>query len=146
MPRRTVHGIKGRIALLHSLAHIELNAIDMTWDLLGRFGHEPMPRSFFDDWVEVGRQEAEHFELISVRLSELGSSYGDLPAHDGLWQAAQATGHSLIARVAIVPLILITPPEDEPVPIASPPVEVGAFDEEVEEIGGRRGEGEVRGW
>lgn len=106
MPRRSAGGEKGRIALLHSIAHIELNAVDMTWDLIGRFFTEPVPRSFFDDWVRVGVEEAKHFKLVSERLAELGSAYGDLPAHDGLWQAAQATGHSLLARVAIVPLVL----------------------------------------
>ncbi|MGE3914296.1 MAG: ferritin-like domain-containing protein [Hyphomicrobiaceae bacterium] len=106
MPKRSVHGEKGRIALLHSLAHIELNAVDMAWDLVGRFAHEPMPRRFLDDWVGVGHEEAEHFALVSARLAALGAGYGDLPAHDGLWQAAQATGHSLIARLAVVPLVL----------------------------------------
>ena len=106
MPRRTAHGERGRIALLHSLAHIELNAVDMTWDLIGRFAHEPMPRSYFDDWVGVGLDEAQHFALVSARLAELGAAYGDLPAHDGLWQAAQATGDSLVARLAVVPLVL----------------------------------------
>lgn len=106
MPRRSSHGARGRIALLHSLAHIELNAVDMTWDLVGRFAREPLPRSFFDDWVCVGLEEAGHFTLVSSRLRELDAAYGDLPAHDGLWQAAQATGHSLIARMAVVPLVL----------------------------------------
>jgi uncharacterized ferritin-like protein (DUF455 family) len=106
MPRRSSQGEKGRIALLHALAHIELNAVDMTWDLVGRFIGESMPRSFLDDWVQVGREEASHFALVSRRLAELGASYGDLPAHDGLWQAAQATGSSLIARIAVVPLVL----------------------------------------
>ncbi len=106
MPRRSSHGARGRVALLHSLAHIELNAVDMTWDLIGRFAREPLPRSFFDDWVGVGLEEAEHFTLVSQRLGELDAAYGDLPAHDGLWQAAQATGHSLIARIAVVPLVL----------------------------------------
>lgn len=106
MPRRSATGERGRIALLHSLAHIELNAVDMTWDLIGRFSAEPVPRSFFDDWVQVGHEEAEHFVLVCERLAELGAAYGDLPAHDGLWQAAQATGHSLLARVAVVPLVL----------------------------------------
>ncbi len=76
MPRRSVHGERGRIALLHSLAHIELNAVDMTWDLVGRFAHENVPRSFFDDWVEVGDEEAGHFALVSRRLDELGAAYG----------------------------------------------------------------------
>ncbi len=106
MPRRSSHGPRGRYALLHALAHIELNAVDMTWDLIARFAHEPMPRPFFDDWVQVGLEEAKHFNLLSKRLVELDGSYGDLPAHDGLWQAAHATGHDLLARLAIVPLIL----------------------------------------
>lgn len=106
MPRRSAHGLKGRYALLHALAHIELNAVDMTWDLIARFTHERMPRAFFDDWVQVGLEESKHFKLLSNRLQELGGAYGDLPAHDGLWQAAHATGHDLLARLAIVPLIL----------------------------------------
>ena len=106
MPRRSTQGLRGRIALLHAIAHIELNAVDMTWDLVGRFAHVALPRSFFDDWVEVAAEEAGHFALVSRRLGELGAAYGDLPAHDGLWQAAQATADSLIARIAIVPLVL----------------------------------------
>lgn len=106
MPRRSSHGQRGRYALLHALAHIELNAVDMTWDLVARFAHEQMPRAFFDDWVQVGLEEAKHFTLLQKRLIELGGEYGDLPAHDGLWQAAQATGHDLLARLAVVPLIL----------------------------------------
>lgn len=106
MPRRAAGGDKGRIALLHALAHIELNAVDMTWDLVGRFAHALMPQSFFDNWVQVGLEEAKHFDLLARRLETLGARYGDLPAHDGLWQAAQATGHDLLARLAVVPLVL----------------------------------------
>jgi uncharacterized ferritin-like protein (DUF455 family) len=106
MPKRSTGGLKGRFALLHSLAHIELNAVDMTWDLIGRFTRESMPKAFFDDWVQVGLEEACHFELVSQRLNELGGFYGELDAHDGLWQAAQATAHDLLARLAIVPLVL----------------------------------------
>ena len=106
MPRRSAGGEKGRFALLHALAHIELNAVDMTWDLIGRFAHEAMPAAFFDDWVQVGLEEAKHFDLLQQRLAELGGGYGDLPAHDGLWQSAQATNHDLTARLAVVPLVL----------------------------------------
>ncbi len=106
MPRRTTGGLKGRIAMLHSLTHIELSAVDMTWDLVGRFVHADVPRPFFDNWVQVGLEEAKHFDLLSRRLVELGAAYGDLPAHDGLWQAAQATAGDLLARVAVVPLVL----------------------------------------
>jgi uncharacterized ferritin-like protein (DUF455 family) len=106
MPRRSTSGLKGRLAMVHALAHIELNAIDLSWDLVGRFITTPMPRSFFDDWVQVGHEEAGHFELLSKRLHDLGANYGDLPAHDGLWQAAQDTEHDLKARIAVVPLVL----------------------------------------
>lgn len=106
MPRRSVGGEKGRVALLHALAHIELNAVDMTWDIVGRFTHDDLPMLFFDHWVQVGLEEAKHYSLLADRLVALGSHYGELPAHDGLWQAAQATGHDLLARLAVVPLVL----------------------------------------
>jgi uncharacterized ferritin-like protein (DUF455 family) len=105
--RRISQSPVGRIALLHALAHIELNAIDLAWDLIARFRNEPgLPRAFFNDWVGVADEEAKHFTLLSARLSELAAAYGDLPAHDGLWQAAQSTAHDLSARLAIVPLVL----------------------------------------
>ncbi len=116
MPKRSLRGQAGRLALIHSLAHIELNAVDLTWDLVGRFAHVRLPRSYYDDWVRVGLEEAKHFAMLQERLAQLGATYGDLPAHDGLWQAAQDTGHDLAARLAIIPLVLeargldITPP------------------------------------
>jgi uncharacterized ferritin-like protein (DUF455 family) len=107
MPRRRNFGAQsGRIALLHALAHIELNAVDLAWDLVARFGGPGLPRAFFDDWVGVAAEEAEHFALLSARLDALGAAYGDLPAHDGLWEAAAATAHDLVARLAVVPLVL----------------------------------------
>ncbi|WP_395021204.1 ferritin-like domain-containing protein [Dongia sp.] len=107
MPKRKAGGNAAkRVALLHALAHIELNAIDLAWDLIARFGTEAMPHGFFDDWVKVADEEALHFELLSARLQELGAAYGDLPAHDGLWEAATVTAQDLLARLAIVPLVL----------------------------------------
>lgn len=106
MPRRTFKGPRGRFALLHSLAHIELNAIDLAFDMAGRFAGEPLPRAFFDDWISVGDDEARHFMLLQSRLAAMGGTYGDLPAHDGLWQAAHETRHDLLARLAIVPMVL----------------------------------------
>jgi uncharacterized ferritin-like protein (DUF455 family) len=107
MPRRKLgKDPAGRIALLHALAHIELNAIDLAWDIIARFPAEAMPRAFFDDWVSVADEEAKHFALLAARLAELGASYGDLPAHDGLWQAAMDTADDLLARLAVVPLVL----------------------------------------
>jgi len=107
MAKRRAFGSRaGRIALLHALAHIELNAIDLAWDLVARFADEKLPRAFFDDWVDVAAEEAYHFALLAARLAELGASYGDLPAHDGLWEAAGATADDLLARLAVVPLVL----------------------------------------
>ena len=104
--RRSGGSLANRIALLHAIAHIELNAIDLAWDLIVRFAAPDLPRQFFDDWIEVADQEASHHALVAKRLGALGASYGDLPAHDGLWEAAQATAHDLLARLAIVPLVL----------------------------------------
>jgi uncharacterized ferritin-like protein (DUF455 family) len=107
MPKRRNFGSQaGRIALLHALAHIELNAIDLAWDILARFSDPALPRGFCDDWVAVAAEEAEHFALLARRLQALGAAYGDLPAHDGLWEAAAATAQDLLARLAIVPLVL----------------------------------------
>ncbi|MET0240508.1 MAG: ferritin-like domain-containing protein [Sphingobium sp.] len=106
MPRRSRGGSeKGRIALLHALAHIEFSAIDLAFDIAGRFGAE-MPRTFIDDWMRVGAEEALHFALLDRRLAQFGSHYGALPAHDGLWEAAFATRHDVAARLAVVPLVL----------------------------------------
>ena len=104
--RRNFGSIAGRIALLHALAHIELNAIDLAWDIIARFSGEGLPVEFFDDWVNVAAEEAEHFALLDTRLRALGGEYGALPAHDGLWEAAAATAGDLIARLAVVPLVL----------------------------------------
>ena len=106
VPKRSLNSAKGRIALLHAIAHIELNAIDLALDIVARFAPEKMPRSFFDDWMRVASEEAKHFTLLRRRLAKLDVAYGDLPAHDGLWDAAQETSLDLTARLAIVPLVL----------------------------------------
>jgi uncharacterized ferritin-like protein (DUF455 family) len=107
MPQRRAGGSPaGRIALLHALAHIELNAIDLAWDIIARFDTAALPRAFHDDWVRVAAEEAGHYALLAQRLADLGVAYGDLPAHDGLWQAAEATACDMLARLAIVPLVL----------------------------------------
>ena len=111
MPRRSAHGLRGRTALLHALAHIELNAIDLAFDLIARADHPeqieaPLPRAFFDDWIQVGTDEARHFTMLATRLEALDSSYGALDAHDGLWESAHATRHDLRARLSVVPLVL----------------------------------------
>jgi len=114
--RRVTEKPAGRIALLHAVAHIELNAIDLAWDLIARFAAPALPRAFYDDWVAVAAEEATHHALIADRLAGLGARYGDLPAHDGMWDAALRTRDDLLARLALVPLVLeargldVTPP------------------------------------
>jgi uncharacterized ferritin-like protein (DUF455 family) len=105
MPKRGKAGSPAsRIALLHALAHIELNAIDLAWDIIGRFGAD-FPPAFTIDWLKVAADEAKHFLLLSRRLRQLGAAYGDLPAHDGLWEACTKTNHNAIARLAVVPMV-----------------------------------------
>lgn len=107
MPRRrSGFSEANRIALLHALAHIELNALDLAWDMVARFGTPDRPRGFFDDWLTVADEEARHHGLLAARLAAFGAAYGDHPAHDGLWEAASTTAHDLLARLAIVPLVL----------------------------------------
>lgn len=103
--RKINAGSKGRIALLHALAHIELNAIDLAWDLVARFGAE-MGANFCDDWVTVGSDEGRHFLMLDDHLQNFDCAYGDFPAHDGLWQAAADTSDDILARLAIVPMVL----------------------------------------
>lgn len=106
MPRRRKGGSeRGRIAMIHALAHIEFVAIDLAVDLVGRFGGG-FPRAFVDDWLGVAADEAMHFALLDRRLRALGSHYGALPAHAGLWEAAEATADDALARLAIVPMVL----------------------------------------
>ncbi|MBK5265513.1 MAG: ferritin-like domain-containing protein [Alphaproteobacteria bacterium] len=106
MPRRGKgRSDRARIAMLHALAHIEFVAIDLAFDMVGRFGAEFEPE-FTDDWMRVGADEAMHFALLDRRLRQYGSFYGALPAHDGLWGAAIETAHDVMARLAIVPMVL----------------------------------------
>lgn len=106
MPKRGKAGSeRSRIALLHALAHIEFGAIDLAFDIAGRFG-AAFPPAFVDDWLSVGADEAMHFALLDRRLRALGAGYGALPAHDGLWEAAAATAGDVAARLAVVPMVL----------------------------------------
>jgi uncharacterized ferritin-like protein (DUF455 family) len=106
MPKRGRGGSeRGRIALIHALAHIEFVAIDLALDAAGRFGGE-RGDAFVSDWLGVAADEAMHFALLARRLVTLGSHYGALPAHDGLWDAARATAHDVAARMAVVPMVL----------------------------------------
>lgn len=95
---------QGRAALLHALAHIEFNAINLALDIMWRFAG--MPEAFYRDWLRVAREEAYHFDLLRQRLAAMGHAYGDFPAHDSLWDMAQRTQEDLLARLALVPRTL----------------------------------------
>ena len=104
LPRRRLGSERGRLALIHAIAHIEFNAINLAWDAVQRF--TGLPRDFYSDWVRVAREEAHHFRLLRERLRAGGVDYGDFPAHNGLWEMAQRTGHDPLVRMALVPRML----------------------------------------
>jgi len=104
MPRRRLGSLAGRIALVHAVAHIEFNAINLALDAACRF--RDMPEQYYRDWISVAADEARHFRLLSSRLTELGASYGDHPAHNGLWEMAERTADSCLVRMALVPRVL----------------------------------------
>jgi uncharacterized ferritin-like protein (DUF455 family) len=104
VPRRRLRSREGAIAFLHALAHIEFNAIDLAWDCIQRF--RDLPHDYYDDWVAVARDEATHFALLRARLRDLGADYGDLPAHNGLWEMAEKTAGDPLERMALVPRFL----------------------------------------
>jgi uncharacterized ferritin-like protein (DUF455 family) len=106
VPRRRPGSPEGRIALLHAVAHIELNAVDLHWDIVARFADVPMPPGFYDDWVRAADEESKHFGLLCACLEAAGSRYGALPAHAGMWRAAEDTAGDLMARLAVVPMVL----------------------------------------
>jgi uncharacterized ferritin-like protein (DUF455 family) len=101
LARRRLNTTAGRVALLHAVAHIEFTAIQLAWDHVYRFGG--MPEAYYFDWAGVAIEEARHFTMIRERLLALGSDYGDLPAHGGLWSIAVETCDDVLARMALVP-------------------------------------------
>ncbi len=104
VPMRSPFTLVGRAALLHAIAHIEFNAINLALDAVWRF--PGLPRSFYQDWVQVAAEEGLHFTLLNAHLASLGHCYGDFDAHNGLWDMAQRTAHHLAARMALVPRVL----------------------------------------
>mgnify|MGYP001796169992 FL=1 len=106
VPRRKPGSIEGRQAILHAVAHIELNAVDLHWDLIGRFTETTLPMGFYDDWVKAADEESKHFNLICDCLDANGSYYGALPAHAGMWRAAEDTAENIMGRLAVVPMVL----------------------------------------
>lgn len=104
VPRRSMATVEGRAALLHALAHIEFNAINLALDIIWRF--PGMPADFYRDWRKVAVEEANHFTMLAKRLHALGYAYGDFPAHNGLWEMAKKTCDDVLARLALVPRTL----------------------------------------
>jgi len=104
LPRRSPRSVMGRAALLHAIAHIERNAIDLALDAVWRYAG--MPRDYYRDWLKVAGEEALHYTLLAEHLATLGCAYGDFDAHDGLWAMAERTKGDIVARMALVPRTL----------------------------------------
>lgn len=104
VPRRRMGSKEGLQAMLHAIAHIEFNAMNLSLDAAYRF--QEMPEEYYRDWIRVAKEEAYHFSLIVQRLRELGADYGDFPAHAGLWEACVETEHDVMVRMALVPRVM----------------------------------------
>ncbi len=104
VPKRRLGSPVGRAALIHAIAHIEFNAINLALDAIARF--PDMPVAYYEDWLSVATEEAHHFELLQERLQASRHDYGDFLAHEGLWEAASKTRHDVLARMALVPRML----------------------------------------
>ncbi|MEW5966358.1 MAG: ferritin-like domain-containing protein [Pseudomonadota bacterium] len=104
MPRRRPDTPAGRAALVHALAHIEFNAINLALDAAHRFAG--LPEAYYADWLRVADEEALHFDLLNAHLATLGHAYGDFKAHTGLWDMALKTAHDPLVRMALVPRVL----------------------------------------
>ena len=104
VPHRGLGSAEGRAALVHAVAHIEFNAINLAWDAVYRFRGKPL--DYYRDWASCAHDEARHFAMLSERLAELGHVYGDFDAHNGLWEMAEKTAHHDTARMALVPRVL----------------------------------------
>lgn len=115
LQRRSMNTPQGRVVLLHALAHIEFNAINLALDAVWRF--PAMPDAFYADWLKVAAEEAYHFSLLRARLADYGHVYGDFPAHNGLWEMCERTSADVLARMALVPRVLEARGLD-----ASPPI------------------------
>lgn len=104
VPRRNFSSLKGRLTLVHAIAHIEFNAINLALDAVYRF--QSMPEQYYTDWCRVAAEEAQHFTMLSDYMNRHGLSYGDLCAHNGLWEMAVKTDFDVLVRMALVPRVL----------------------------------------
>jgi len=101
VPKRKMDSIEGKVSLLHALAHIEFNAINLALDAIWRFAG--MPLQYYEDWLKVAKEEAFHFKLLNEYIESFGFQYGDFPAHNSLWEMVERTKDTVIARMALVP-------------------------------------------
>lgn len=104
LKRRRLGSLEGHASMLHAIAHIEFNAINLALDAVYRF--RGMPEAYYEDWLRIADEERYHFQLVRQRLNELEAEYGDFPAHNGLWETAQLTAEDPLLRMALVPRIL----------------------------------------
>ena len=104
VPKRSIHTKLGFAAMVHSIAHIEWNAIRLALDAVWRF--DGMPVQYYKDWMRVADEETKHFNLLEALLKDLGYTYGDFAAHDGLWHMCDITKGDIVARMALVPRTL----------------------------------------
>jgi uncharacterized ferritin-like protein (DUF455 family) len=104
LKKRSLATEEGRLALIHAVAHIEFNAINLACDAVFRF--RAMPDAYYGDWIQVAAEEAEHFDLLRQRLRDAGREYGDYPAHNGLWDMATKTRHDVLVRMALIPRMM----------------------------------------
>ena len=104
LKRRRLGSPEGHASMLHAIAHIEFNAINLALDAVYRF--REMPIAYYDDWLRIADEERYHFQLVRERLNQLGYEYGDFPAHNGLWETAEKTASDPLLRMALVPRIL----------------------------------------
>jgi len=102
--RRSMASVEGRAMLVHALAHIEFNAVNLALDALWRF--PSLPDAYYTDWLRVAKEEATHFDMLSSHLATLGHAYGDFPAHNSLWEMVEKTSGDVVARMALVPRTL----------------------------------------
>ena len=104
LKNRGFKSVQQRASLIHALAHIELTAVNLSWDSIYRYRH--LPKEYYDDWVQTAKEETQHFYLLRQSLRDMGYDYGDFPAHNELWQMAVTTADDLMARMAIVHRVL----------------------------------------
>lgn len=104
LKQRKLGSVLGLATLIHAIAHIEFNAMNLALDAVYRF--RDMPDDYYTDWLQVASEEAYHFSLLNTRLQDLGFKYGDFPAHNGLWEMVLKTSHDVMIRMALVPRVL----------------------------------------